>query len=114
MEGSHFKDGAQNRAGQRIGEDRTREDRTGQNKRGQAGQDRTGQDRTGQVQRGEEKKGGYLLVALPLLYNMSSLRGFWASADFLQWTDDRKNERSDKRGGEQEVGGGEKVRRGLR
>jgi hypothetical protein len=66
------------------------------------------------VQRGEEKKGGYLLVALPLLYNMSSLRGFWASADFLQWTDDRKNERSEKRGGEQKVSGGEKERRGIR
>ena len=56
MEGSHFKDGAQNRAGQRIGEDRTREDRTGQNKRGQAGQDRTGQDRTGQDRCREEKR----------------------------------------------------------
>jgi hypothetical protein len=65
-EGSHFKEGAQSRAGQRTG------------------QDRKGQNRTGQVQRGAEKKGDYLLVALPLLYNMSSLRGFWASADFLQ------------------------------
>ena len=56
MEGSHFKDGAQNRAGQRIGEDRTREGRTGQNKRGQAGQDRTGQDRTGAERRREERR----------------------------------------------------------